>query len=206
MGARAGYTLLTGIFIGVGGFLGQISFLVELIPRAVLAPILVFVALDIVIQAFEAVGVRQAPAVAFSFFPTVARLLGIYLGNTSYVPAEVFGLMMTKPGRALPELQVIVALGNGFIVTAMLWGAFLAKLIDRKLRVAAVYLVILATFSFFGIVHSARADGSMYLPWKLTGLAWQVALQFTLGYLVLAGVFLGLSYSAESRVTVDESE
>jgi AGZA family xanthine/uracil permease-like MFS transporter len=206
MGARAGYTLLTGIFIGIGGFLGQISFLVELIPRAVLAPILVFVALDIIIQAFEAVAVRQAPAVAFSFFPTIARLLAIKLGDSSYVPVDVFNKMMISSGRGLPELQVIVALGNGFIVTAMLWGAFLAKLIDRKLRVSAVYLVILAVFSFFGIVHSAKADGSMYLPWKLGGVAREVALQFTLGYLVLAGVFFGLSYSADSRVVVDESE
>jgi AGZA family xanthine/uracil permease-like MFS transporter len=47
MGARAGYTLLTGLFIGLGGVLGYVSFIVELIPRAMLAPILIFVALDI---------------------------------------------------------------------------------------------------------------------------------------------------------------
>ena len=50
MGSRAGYTLLTGIFIGLGGILGYVSFIVELIPRAVLAPILVFVALDIIVN------------------------------------------------------------------------------------------------------------------------------------------------------------
>ena len=198
MGARAGYTLLTGIFIGVGGTFGQISFIVELIPRAVLAPILVFVALDIVIQAFEAVPKRQAAAVAFAFFPTIARLLAIKLGDTEYVPADVFNRMMTSAGRALPELQVIVALGNGFIVTAMLWGAFLSKLIDRSLRSSAVYLLVLAAFSFFGIVHSARADGSMYLPWHLDTMGREVAYQFTLAYLVLGGVFWGLSFTKES--------
>ena len=54
MGSRAGYTLLTGIFIGLGGVLGYVSFFVELIPRAVLAPILIFVAMDIVVQSFQA--------------------------------------------------------------------------------------------------------------------------------------------------------
>ena len=33
MGARAGYTLLTGLFIGLGGMLGYVSYIVELIPR-----------------------------------------------------------------------------------------------------------------------------------------------------------------------------
>ena len=81
MGSRAGYTLLTGIFIGLGGVLGYVSFFVELIPRAVLAPILIFVALDIVVQSFHASPVRHAPAVAFAFFPTIARLLSIKFTN-----------------------------------------------------------------------------------------------------------------------------
>src|SRR5271170_8229704 len=73
MGARAGYTLLTGIFIGLGGMLGYLSNLIELIPIAVFAPVLVFVAVDITVQAFGAVPVRHAPAVAISFFPSIAR-------------------------------------------------------------------------------------------------------------------------------------
>ena len=38
MGSRSGYTLLTGLFIGLGGIFGYISFIVEFIPRPVLAP------------------------------------------------------------------------------------------------------------------------------------------------------------------------
>src|SRR5437762_8188509 len=136
MGSRAGYTLLTGLFIGLGGMLGYVSFIVELIPRAVLAPILVFVAFDIIAQAFQACPARHAPAVAFAFFPTIARLLAIKLGNPEAVLPETFGRLMTLPGRALPEMLVLVALGNGFILTGMLWGAFLAEMIDRRLRVS----------------------------------------------------------------------
>src|SRR5262249_40077248 len=62
MGARAGYTLLTGVFIGLGGMLGYVSFIVEAIPRAVLAPILIFVALDIMSQSFLACPPRHAAA------------------------------------------------------------------------------------------------------------------------------------------------
>ena len=141
------------LFIGLGGMLGYIGFIVELIPRAVLAPILIFVALDITSQAFLACPARHAPAVAFAFFPSVARLLQIELSN--FLPLANFNAALEAPGASLPQLQVIVALGNGFILTAMLWGGFLAELIDRRLGKSAAYLLLLAGFTFFGIIHSA---------------------------------------------------
>ena len=199
MGSRAGYTLLTGIFIGLGGIFGYVSFIVELIPRAVLAPILIFVAFDIIAQSFQACPAKHAPAVAFAFFPTIARLLAIKLGNPDAVFPETFNKLMSLPGKPLPELLVIVALGNGFIVTGMLWGAFLAELIDRKLRSSATYLVVLAIFAFFGIIHSAMPNGDMYFPWNLTGLAKQIPYQFALAYLVLAAFFILMSFTKESK-------
>lgn len=199
MGSRAGYTLLTGLFIGLGGMLGYVSWFVEIIPRAVIAPILIFVAFDIMCQAFLAVPAAHAPAVAFSYFPTLARLLQIKFSNPTVVPMENFAKLMVEPGRSLPEMLVIVALGNGFILTGMLWGAFLAKLIDRKLQAAAGYLMILASFTFVGIIHSAVPDGSMYWPWNLPEPARQVPYQFALGYVVLAAMMFLLSFTKESR-------
>jgi AGZA family xanthine/uracil permease-like MFS transporter len=199
MDARAGYTLLTGIFIGLGGIFGYVSFIVELIPRAVLAPILIFIAFDIIAQSFQACPSKHAPAVAFAFFPTVMRLLSIKLGNPDVVLPETFTKLMTLPGKSLPEMLVIVALGNGFIITGMLWGAFLAELIDRRLRRSAIYLVTLAAFTFFGVIHSAIPDGAMYLPWTLDGLARQIPFQFTTAYLVLALCLFLLSLTKESQ-------
>ncbi|MFH1176592.1 MAG: hypothetical protein V1750_04220 [Acidobacteriota bacterium] len=204
MGSRAGYTLLTGLFVGLGGIFGYVSFIVELIPRAVLAPILIFVALDIMVQAFLACPARHAPAVAFAFFPTVARLLAIKLGNPAIVPAEHFAKLLTAPGKELPEVLVTLALGNGFILTAMLWGAFLAELIDRRLRLASLYLGILATFTFFGVVHSSSPDGNMYLPWSLAEpLARAIPYQFTSAYLVLAALLLLLSFTRAAKEPPD---
>jgi AGZA family xanthine/uracil permease-like MFS transporter len=201
MGARAGYTLLTGLFIGLGGMLGYVSFFVELIPHAVLAPILIFVALDIVAESFKACPARHAPAVAFSFFPTVARLLAIRLGNPDIVPPANLERLLGAPGRSLSETLVTVALGNGFILTAMLWGGFLAELIDRRIAVSALYLVIMAALTFFGVIHSASMDGVMYLPWNLSPALRQIPYQFTLAYLVLAVVLVLLGLTRESRET-----
>ncbi len=198
MGARAGYTVLTGVFIGLGGILGYVGYIVELIPRAVLAPILIFVALDIMVQAFLACPARHAPAVAFSYFPTIARLLAIKYGT--FLAAGTFAALLAKTGKELPEALVTVAVGNGFILTAMLWGGFLAELIDRKLARSAFYLGILAVFSFFGVIHSSSPDGNIYLPWTLADpLQRAIPYQFALAYAVLAAMLLLLSLSRESR-------
>ena len=198
MGARAGYTALTGVFIGLGGILGYVGYIVELIPRAVLAPILIFVALDIMVQAFLACPARHAAAVAFCYFPTIARLLAIKYGT--FLAAGTLAGLLVKPGKELPEVLVTVAVGNGFILTAMLWGGFLAELIDRKLKRSALYLGILAVFSFFGVIHSSSVDGNIYLPWTLAdGLQRAIPYQFALGYAVLAAMVLLLALSKESK-------
>ncbi|MBI3565213.1 MAG: hypothetical protein HY079_08460 [Elusimicrobia bacterium] len=199
MGSRAGYTLMTGLFIGLGGMLGYVSWFVEIIPRAVIAPILIFVGIDIMAQAFLACPAKHAPAVAFSYFPTLARLLQIKFSNPSVVPMENFNKLMVEGGRTLPEMLVTVALGNGFILTGMLWGAFLAKLIDRELKTSSLYLAILAGFSFVGIIHSAIPDGSMYWPSSLPAPANQIPYQFAAGYAVLAVMLFLLSFTKESK-------
>jgi adenine/guanine/hypoxanthine permease len=208
MGSRAGYTLLTGIVIGLGGIFGYVSFFVELIPRAVLAPILLFVALDIVVQSFRVCPPKHAAAVAFAFFPTVARIIAIKLGNPEFVPPDIFQKLLSLPGKALPELLVTIALGNGFIVTAMLWGGFLAELIDRRFNISILYLVILAFLTFFGVIHSALPDGSMYFPWTLSGSARAIAFQFSAAYLTFALMLFLLSRTKASREAyrLDENE
>ncbi len=199
MGSRIGYVIMTGLFVGLGGMLGYVSYIVELIPRAVLAPILIFVAIDIMSQAFTAVPVQHIPAVCFSYLPNIARLLQIKLTNPSIVPPEKFAELMNEVGKTLPETLVIVSLGNGFILTAMLWGAFMAKVSDRQLKQASIYLVILALLTFFGIIHSAIPDGNMYFPWTLNEPARSIPYQFTSAYIVLAIMFFFLSFTKESK-------
>ena len=188
MGARAGYTLLTGVFVGLGGILGYLSNLVELVPLAVLAPILVFVSIDITAQAFEASPGRHAAAVVFSFFPAIARLLAIELGNPAYVAPEHFNELLISTAQGMPELAVIIALGNGFIITSMIWAGFLAAMVDRRPAAAVATLLAGALLTLFGVIHSVEPGGGLYLPWNLEGVARTLAFQFTAAYAVLAAV------------------
>ncbi len=194
MGARSGYTLLTGLFIGLGGMLGYLSGLVELLPLAVLAPIIIYVAMDIAVQAFAATPPKHAPAVVFAFLPAIAYLLTIKLGNPGIVPAEQFARLYADASHGISEMAITVVLGNGFIITAMLWATMLAALIDQQPQRAARTLLIAAALSAFGVIHSVQPQGGMYWPWSLSGHGAQIATQFIAAYVVLAALLWALSW------------
>ena len=163
MGGRTGYTLACGIFIGLGGALGLISFIVGALPKAAVVPILIFVGLEIVTQTFQTCPKKHYPAVTLSFLPIMGYLVLIQwntiIGGLQIQDADL-------PGRLAHDFPIIRALGNGFILTAMLWGAFGAKLVDRRLIATAGYLGICALFSLFGVIHSVDPAGGLYLPWE----------------------------------------
>jgi AGZA family xanthine/uracil permease-like MFS transporter len=131
--------------------------------------------------------------VALAFFPPIAYLLAIKLGNPGIVPAERFAELFSAPGHGLPELAVIVMLGNGFIITSMLWATALAAMIDHRPRAAAGALAVGALFAAFGVIHSVRPDGGLMVPWQLDGAALAMAAQFTGAYLGLAAMLWLLS-------------
>lgn len=192
MGARSGYTLLTGLFVGIGGMLGVVAGLVQWLPLAVLAPIIVYVGIGITVQAFEATPARHAPAVVLAFLPSLAYLLGIKLGNPDWISPEHFAALYAQTGaHGLPELAVLVTLGNGFIITAMLWATALVAMVEGRLRAAAGMLLLCAGLSLVGVVHSVDPRGGVYLPWSLDGLRAVIAWQFAGGYAALAAL-LGL--------------
>lgn len=199
MGAGTGYTLLTGLFVGLGGVFGYLSNLVELIPLSVLAPILVFVAIGITVQAFEATPIRYAPAVVFSFFPAIARMVTIKLSDPSYVAPDHFAALYADRAHGFSELAITAVLGNGFIITSMVWASFVVALIDGKALRAALILLVGAALTLFGVIHSVALSGGIYLPWQLDEPLRELVWQFAGAYAVLAVVLVALSLSASSR-------
>jgi AGZA family xanthine/uracil permease-like MFS transporter len=188
--------LLTGLVIGLGGVFGYLSNLVELLPLSVLAPILVFVAIGITVQAFEATPVRYAAAVVFSFFPAIARMVTIKLSDPTYVPSDRYSALFAEHSHGISELAVITVLGNGFIITSMIWASFLVALIDGRTLRAAGILLIGGALSLFGIIHSVQISGGVYLPWSLDDPSRQLVWQFAGAYAVLAIVLSLLSLAA----------
>ena len=163
MGARAGYTLATALVIGVGGAVGAVSALVSVLPEAAVAPILVFVGLEITAQAFIASPSRHAAAVAVSFIPAVAALVLIQV-NALLSAAGRSAADLSAEGRA--AFQHLLVLGNGFVVTALLWGWSLVSIIDGRLGRAAALFAVCGGATLFGLIHSPEASGALFWPWS----------------------------------------
>jgi AGZA family xanthine/uracil permease-like MFS transporter len=158
MGARAGYTLATGLVIGVGAVLGGLALLVGLLPEAAVAPILVFIGLEITAQGFLASPARHGAAVALSFVPVAAAVVLIQLGS-------LLGASAPSPGG--PAHTTLLVLGNGFILTAVLWAWALAAIIDRRFGTATVVFAVASAASLFGLIHSPLASGALFWPWTI---------------------------------------
>src|SRR3546814_933275 len=142
--------------------LGVISGLVQWLPLAVLAPIIVYVAIDITVQAFQATPPKHAPAMVLGFLPSVAYLVAFKAGNPAWIAPEQFArLATTVDGHGLPELAVILALGNGFIITSMLWISTVVAMIDGRLLRAAGCLLVAAALALFGLIHSVDPRGGI---------------------------------------------
>lgn len=195
MGGRAAYTLATGVFIGLGGVLGYLAFLADVLPRPALAPILVFIGVEIAGQSFLAPPKRHIAAVTLALMPSVAQLVFIFLSQVhggALLGAAIDPVATIKAtGLGAPFVEtagVMVLLAHGFILSAMLWGAALAFAIDGRMRAAAGALMACAVLALFGFIHSVLPSGSIYLPWRTGSM---LPYQWAGGYAVLAvGVFV----------------
>jgi len=174
MGARAGYTLATGIVIGVGAAVGALSVVVAIVPEAAVVPILVFIGLEITAQAFLASPARHGAAVALTFVPVAAAVvlieLGVVLGALGKSPADL-------TGDAAAGYAALLLLGNGFILTAVLWGSALVFIIERRLTHAAAVWATASAATLFGVIHSPHPSGAVFWPWAATatGVSGRVA-------------------------------
>ncbi|MFZ5628234.1 MAG: hypothetical protein ACOY5B_03830 [Spirochaetota bacterium] len=222
MGGRAGYTLATGLFVGLGGVLGFLGFMAELLPAAALAPIFIFVGLDIVEQSYHSTPKRHATAVTMAILPAIPALAQMKLGpmigdierfyatlkaSSADLAASMHSSFVYFGHTYQEGWMAINAAGNGFILTAMIWGSFTAMLIDRRYKESCIFLLIGAFLTFFGLMHSVQIGGGMYLPW-------QIAMPkigpnpyvLTGAYLILAAMIYGLSFSKEARAAALERQ
>ena len=195
MGARAGYTLVTGLVIGVGAAVGVLSILVTLLPEAAVAPILVFIGLEITAQAFHASPPRHGAAVALAFVPVAAAVVLIELGG---VLAALGTSAAALTGEARAAHQALLVLGNGFILTAVLWSSALVAIIERKPSGAALVLALTSLATLCGLVHSPLPSGAVFWPWS-PGAPLGVTLPLAGAYGALAGLTLLSAGRGRSR-------
>lgn len=194
MGSRAAYTLATGLFIGIGAATGLIGALIAALPESVVVPVLVFIGMEMSGQAALITRPRHVKALGLALIPALAYLVNIELGGLIGAAHVDVAALDEQTRRGL---QVLTMLGNGFIITSMLWATWLIWIIEHRLRQAALICAIAAAMTLVGLIHSPYADGRIFFPWQpdMPPLVYSLAC----GYLLLGGLCALLALTNESE-------
>jgi adenine/guanine/hypoxanthine permease len=183
-GARAGYSALNGLVTLVLCTTGMLPLVLRVIPLEVAGPVIVWFGLVTVGQAFVAVPQRQSIAVALGLIPIVAEwAAGIADTVARAAGSSLAGVMGNLNGQL--ALAGLLSLGQGALLTSMLWAAAMALVVEREFLRAAAWTAAAAGFSAVGVIHA----------WQLTPsgvegrIAWWAAPQFALSY-AAGAVFL----------------
>lgn len=194
MGSRAAYTLATGLFIGIGAATGLIGMLIAALPESVVVPVLVFVGMEMSGQAVLMTQPRHVKALGLGLIPALAYLINIELaGLIGAAHIDVAALdQHTRQG-----LQVLTMLGNGFVITSMLWATWLIWVISHRLLHAALICAIAAAMTLTGLMHSPYTDGRIFFPWQAD--LPQLVYSLSTGYLLLCIICALLSLTNHRR-------
>jgi AGZA family xanthine/uracil permease-like MFS transporter len=155
MGARSGYSTANGLFWILVICSGLAAPIAHWVPVEAGSAIVVWIAIIITAQAFQATPPRHAPAVAFGLFPALAawgvivvtgslRAAGASVGPDTVARIDASGAM---------AFTGALHLWAGFLITATIWAAMGAQLIDHRFRSAALWALIAAAFSAVGLIH-----------------------------------------------------
>ena len=195
LGARSGYSILNGAFFTIVALGGLTSLIHAFIPIEAGMAIVLWIGVVITAQAFEAVPRRHASAVAMGLFPAIAAWGLLILSQTLGAAGNAIGdrglaaKVIASPkafAMAGINLDGLVAISQGFLISCMVWAAMSTFLIERQFNRAALWAAIGAVAAFFGFIHAGHmtAAGALYDIGVGTGWRW------ALGYVLCGGFFL----------------
>jgi adenine/guanine/hypoxanthine permease len=195
LGARSGYSLLNGVFVGLLCLTGTIQGVLAFVPLEAGIGILLYIGIIIVVQAFQETPREHAPAVALGLFPALAAwgLLmlesGVRAAGKSLYDVGLGGLSQSV------AIHGMISLERGFIFSSMIWAAVAVFLVERDLGRAALWSLAAAALSAIGIIHAYElTPGGVASRFGL----W-AAPEFAVSYLMLALLFLILGRWGKPR-------
>lgn len=208
LGARSGYSILNAIFFAVLALFGLTHFVGSLIPIEAGMAIVLWIGVVITAQAFQATDIRHAPAVAVGLFPAIAAwglLVLTQALNAAGAAQGDSGLaarVLAEPAAfAVAGLQLdgLVAISQGFMLTCMIWAAMSAHLIDRQFGHAATWAAIGAGLAFFGFIHAGGVTpaGGVYDIGIATGWPWAIGYTLCAVFFAIASTFKTRNHDGE---------
>jgi AGZA family xanthine/uracil permease-like MFS transporter len=193
MGARAGYSVLNGVFATIVCLTGTLAHIAWAVPVDAGMAIVLWIGLVITAQAFQATPREHAPAVVVGLLPGVAawgalmaknglRAAGVGLpGGPPFSPALIDAFRASDTW-----IHGAFALEQGFIFTSTVLAAATVCIIERRFTRAALWCAAGAALSAAGLMHAYR-----WTPGD-TAIALTPAWEWAAGYAIMAGV-LGIA-------------
>ena len=192
VGGRIGYSLATGVVIGLVCFLGLTALLLAVIPLVAILPILLFIGLVIGAQSFQATPLRHAPAVVLALLPNIAAWCQTQIdGALAAAGTSASQVGFDKLNATGVVYHGMELLGGGAVLAGMILGAIAAFIIDRRFDRAAIYAAAGAVLAFFGFIHGTSLGVGNSAP-------------VALGYLFMALVCLGLSLQGQYEPIISD--
>lgn len=176
-GARTGYSVLNGVVTLVLCTTGILPVVLRFVPLEVAAPVVIWFGLITVGQAVVEVPGNQAIAVIVGLIPALAQWATTMAGT---VARKAGSSLMEVAPRMGGDLAIggLIALGQGSLLTSMLWAAALALIVQRRFATAAGWVAVAAGLSAVGIIHAYTLSANGVE----SRIGWWVGPQFTLAY------------------------
>lgn len=195
MGARAGYSILNGMFITLICLTGSLSYIAWAIPIDAGMAIVLWIGIVIAAQAFQKTPQKHAPAVVMGLLPGIAAW-GAFMAKSG-VRAADYGRqampafsdsLLIRFQQADIWMHGAFALEQGFIFTAMILSALTVAIIERHFIKAALWSVSASLLSIGGLIHSYR--------WTVTDTALSLtpAWEWAIAYALMGLIFLSAKW------------
>lgn len=156
MGARIGFALWTPIIILAVVMSGLSMFMAQLFPWPILAAMIAYVSVGVGTATLRRVDPKYISVVLLGFVLPVGAV--VTSAMNSALPALQLSAGNPTVQAALNRSiywSSLLGLGNGFLFLVLVIASMISETIDRKFGRAAVWCLIAAVFSWFGLMHSA---------------------------------------------------
>ena len=174
VGARISFALWTPVLFMAVVMSGLTIFVAQLFPWPILAAMIAYVSVGVGLATLRRVDPKYLAAVLLGFVLPAGAV--VMTAVNSALPALKLSAASATVETALNRSiywSSVVGLGNGFLFLVLVVAAVITELIDRRFGKAAVWCLLAAVFSWFGLMHSAQ-------------MRWGAQPNYTLGWLTAA--------------------
>src|SRR5207248_1684055 len=156
MGARTGFALWSPVIV-LGVVMSGLSiFMAQLFPWPILAAMIAYVSIGVGTATLRRVEAKYVSVALLGFVLPVGAVVAAAVNSA--LPALQLSAASAGVQTALNRSiywSSIQGLGNGFLFLVLVVASMVTETIDRKFGRAAIWCIVAAVFSWFGLMHSA---------------------------------------------------